>query len=502
MNSGATPLLVRGEKKRKIDNGITSLLFGIHSGSSQHARIFNLQVLLFLIDRHWLSIHHSLKLNIVDSLVQLATSDESPIQNWAFLCLAAAVHGERFLAKARDSTSSSQTFQSFQSQTAYESTTWDSIWTHSIRRVNAPTTCRAASHTAYALIYQAPGGQTVPLPSHRILSEIESLASDLEVQGPSDPYDSVCNFLSQCIKIANQDARLYRINMEDKVIGWMTDHWKTTKHRPIPQTLQDGVNLLQAVCGVTREIFLVSRSLLPVCSVAAVMTKENAEKKIREFLLSAKLPFSVKRAPVKTADSQTSSAARETNVGIGIAELMPPQARERKISAFFLRNLEIVTNEWENVNENRISITADAARQALEYALISLIFESLLVYNGIAANRHLVQTSTKLVLSATHLLNGSTWNVAEKATVLHALEPVVLLDDDDEDPESSPWEMMLPPGTGSGIKKHVFYRLADKLDVFGRHAKAQRINLLRITWQLPDVRSLVSFYLISVKISS
>jgi len=500
MNSGATPLPVKGEKKRKMDNGITSLLFGIHSESSQQACVFNLQVFLFLIDRHWLSIHHSLKLGIVDSLIQLATSDEPLIQNWAFLCLAAVVHGERFLAKAKDSTLASQSFQPSQLQTAYESSTWDSIWTHSIRRINAPSTCRAASHAAYALIFQAPRVLLIPLPSYRILAEIESLASDLEVQGPSHPYDSVCNFLSQCIKIANQDARLYRMHLEDKIIGWMTDHWKATKLRPIPQTLRDGINLLQAVCGVTRESFLISRSSLPACSITPVIIKESTEKNVREFLLSAKLPSPSQRTPVRTTDSQMPSVVREINVGVGTAELMPPQARERKISAIFLRNLELLSDEWGNVHENRISMTADVARQTIDCALLSLIFESLLVYNGIAANRHLVQTSTKLILSVTRSLHGSTWNVAEKAGILHALESLVLLDEEEEALESSAWETMLPPGTGSGIKKHVFYRLADKFEALERHGKTQRMNLLRIIWQLPDVRGLISFYLVPVEI--
>lgn len=488
MNSGSTPLPLKGEKKRKMDNGILSILFGIQSGSSQHARVFNLQAMLFLIDRHWLSIHHALKLTIVDSLVQLVTTDDTLIQSWAFLCLAAIVHGERFLAKARDSTSPSQSFQS-QSQVAYEAVTWDTIWTHSIRRVNAPATCRAASHAAYTLIFQAPGSLSISLPSQRILAEIESLASDLEVQGPSLPYDSVCNFLSQCIRLANQDARLYRIHLEDKVIGWMVDHWKiagATKIRTMPQTLRDGVNLLQTVCGLARESFLVSRSFLPVCNVAAVMTKESAEKNIREFLLSAKLPSPIERVTTMAMEGQPRSSVKEINIGSGITDLTPPQPRERKISAFFLRNVELLAEEWENIIENGSSVTADAARQTLDYAIASLAFESLLVYNGIAANRHLVQASSKLILSIIRLLQGSTWNTIEKATVLYAIEPLVLLHDSEEDLEGPTWETMLPPGTGSGIKKHVFYRLADRLVAFERPVQAKRTNLLRILWQLPD----------------
>ncbi|KXN87389.1 Serine/threonine-protein kinase TEL1 [Leucoagaricus sp. SymC.cos] len=489
MNSGSTPLPLRGDKKRKMDNGISSIIFGIQAGSSQQARVFNLQVLLFLVDRHWLAIHHSLKLTIVDFLVQLVTSDDPLIQNWAFLCLAAIVHGERFLVKARDNTSSSSQSLQSQSQAAYEATTWDSLWTHSIRRISAPVTCRAASHAAYTLIFQAPGSLSIPLPSQRILSEIELFSSDLEVQGPSHPYDSVCNFLSECIRLASQDARLYRVHLEDKVVGWMIDHWKVAgiaKVKTLPQTLQDGTKLLQAICSLSRECFLVSRSLLPTCNVTAIITKESSEKSIRDFLLSAKLPLSSKRATMKDSDHPPTSV-KEVNVGTSASDLSPPQARERKISAFFLRGIERLTEEWEVIVENRTSVTADAAKSALEHAVIALVFEALLVYNGIAANRHLVQTSAKLILNITRLLNNSTWNSLEKATVLHALEPLVLLNDDEEDLEAPTWETVLPPGASSGLKKQVFYRLADELSIPSKSSKAQRTNLLRIIWQLPDV---------------
>jgi ataxia telangiectasia mutated family protein len=451
-----------------------------------------------LIDRHWLSIHHSLKLTIVDFLVQLVASEDTLIQSWAFLSLAAIVYGERFLATARDPISTSQSLQS-QSQVVYETATWDSLWTHSIRRVNSPATCRAAAHAAYTLIFHAPGSLPISLPSQRILSEIETLASDLEVQGPSLPYDSVCNFLSQCIRLASQDARLYRIHLEDKVVGWLLDHWKivgVTKTRTLPQTLQDSVILLQTVCNLTRPSFLVSRSMLPSCDVTAVMKKESSERNIREFLLSAKLP---QRVIARPTDGNHLSSDKEINVGVNITDFTPPQPRERKISAFFLRSVELLADEWENIIDNRTSVTADAARQSLEHTIISLVFESLLVYNGIAANRHLVQASTKLISSIVRLLHGSTWNIIEKAAILYTLEPLVLLDDDEEDLEAPTWDTMLPPGASSGIKKHVFYKLADELAVLSKPSKEQRINLLRIIWQLPDVSPFAYSYFYTAK---
>ncbi|KAF9454347.1 hypothetical protein P691DRAFT_788809 [Macrolepiota fuliginosa MF-IS2] len=487
MNSGATPVPLRGEKKRKLDSGVSSLLSGSQTGPSQHARIFYLQVLLFVIDRHWLSLHHALKLQAVESLLQLVTSEDASIQTWTFLCLAAVVYAERFLARAQDVASSSQSLQS-QSQVSYETGTWDSIWTHSIRRINAPATCRAASHTAYTLIFQAHGSLTISLPSQRILSEIETFALDLEVQGPANPYDSVCNFLSQCVRLASQDARLYRLHLEDKVVGWMIDHWKVagaTKIRGVPQTLQDGINLLEAICGLARKSCLISRTLLPVCTITAAIEKESSEKSIRDFLLSAKLP-SFEQVTVQIPDN-TSLSTAEVNVGTNAADLTPPQPRERKISAFLLRSVELLITEWEGIVENHTNITADAARQSLEHALTSLVFESLLVYNGILANRHAVQASTKLITIITPLLHGSVWNLVEKATVLHALEPLILLEEE-EDLDVPRWETMLPPGPGSGIKRRIFHKLVPNLEDYSNPLKAWRTNLLRVIWQLPDAQ--------------
>jgi ataxia telangiectasia mutated family protein len=490
MNSGATPVPLRCEKKRKLDNGISSILSGIQTGSSQHARIFNLQVLLFLIDRHWLSIHLTLKHHIVDSLLQLVGSEDTPIQIWTLLCLAAVVYAERFLAKVKDVTLSSQLLES-QSQAGFETGIWDSIWTHSIRRVNSPPTCRAASHTAYTLIYQAVGSLTISLPSQRILSEIEILSSDLEVQGPAYPYDSVCNFLAQCVNLAGQDARLYRIHLEDKVVGWIVDHWKVTataKIRSMPPTLQDGVNLLEAICGFSRRSYLVSRGPLPSCDVVTALQREVSEARVRDFLLSAQLPVPLSRSPVKIQDASTPPTA-EVYVGTNTQDLSQPQARERKISAFFLRSIELLTSEWEGVVENHINVTADAAQQSLEHALTSLIFESLLVYNGVASNRHLIQASAKLISIILPLLNSSTWNYVEKATVLSALEPLILLDNMD----NSKWEVVLPPGTSSGIKRRILNEIMDKSEDPTKQLKVARTNLLRILWRMPDVSLLFNF---------
>jgi ataxia telangiectasia mutated family protein len=484
MNSGATPAPIRCEKKRKLDNGISSILSGIQAGSSQHTRIFNLQVLLFLIDRNWLSIHLTLKHHIIDSLLQLVASEDTPIQIWTLLCLAAIVYAERFLAKVKDVTLSSQLSES-QSQARFDTGVWDSVWTHSIRRVNSPPTCRAASHTAYTLIYQAVESLTISLPSQRILSEIEILSSDLEVQGPAYPYDSVCNFLAQCVNLAGQDARLYRIHLEDKVVGWIVDHWKVTataKIRSMPPTLQDGVNLLEAICGFSRRSHLISRGSLPSCDVVAALQREVSEERVRDFLLSAQLPKQRSRSHVKVQGA-VAPPTTEVYVGANAQDLIQPQARERKISAFFLRSIELLTSEWEGIIESQTYATADAAQQSLEHALTSLIYESLLVYNGVASNRHLIKASANLISTILPLLDNQAWNYVEKATVLSALEPLVLLDSMD----NSKWELVLPPGTSSGIKRRMLNEIMDKSEDPTKQLKIARTNLLRIFWRMPDV---------------
>jgi ataxia telangiectasia mutated family protein len=367
-----------------------------------------------------------------------------------------------------------------------------------MRRANVPAVCRAACHTAHTLLSishsHTPTKSYAPskrlLTSHRVLVEIETLAKDLDVQGPPFPYDSVCLFLAGCLRVASQDVRLYRMQLEEKVVGWLMDCWRIGEARSAEApdrtrmplyTIKDTLVLLQSICGFPRRCDLVCRVLLPECLIVEIMENEWKTKVIQDFLLSAKLPgfrrpsnhhgdtVSILRGPADAAD----------------VDLAQPRGRERRVSAFMLKSLDALIAEWESIKETKTHPSAEKARRSLDTAVIGLSFESFLVCNGIKATRRVVQCACKLVGLVTPLLMDSRWTAEEKALVLLGLEP--LTRNGEAESNEDKWEAMVIPDEGTGIKKQTLKALLSDVASGTSVAQTLRREFQRIIWQNVDV---------------
>jgi len=108
----------------------------------------------------------------------------------------------------------------------------------------------------------------------------------------------------------------------------------------------------------------------------------------------------------------------------------------------------------------------------------------LLMCNGTNNNRRVTQSAAKLVVSVTRALKEAPWTTAEKALVALGLDPLVFIEDEDE---TVPWQVMLLPNKGTGIRKHVLHRLASRGIMEQERRKAMRIDFLRVLWQISDV---------------
>ena len=358
---------------------------------------------------------------------------------------------------------------------------WDSIWSHAIRRVNVPSVSRAACHAAHVLLSlttQWDGPTRLPLTSQRILSEIETLAKDIDVQGPLYPYDSVCKFLAHCLKVASQDVRLYRMHLEEKVLSWLVDNWKMASigrgRMPLHQ-MTDIILLLENVCGFNRKSDFISQFLLPDTLIVHTLVEEERTRPLRDFLLHAKVP--------RFGEPMVNSYG-QAPAGLPDGELVQPQACERKISAFFYRSLESLNLEWKATKEDYARLTAEMARRSLDFAVAALSFEALLICNGTNCDRRVTQSAAKLVTSVTRALKEAPWTTTEKALVTLGLDPLVYIEREDE---TVPWQVMLPPNSGTGIKKHVLHRLTSRGIMERERRKAMRMDFLRVLWQIGDV---------------
>ena len=485
IHSTATPGSSRSHAKRtKLENPISTLLHSIHTQTSSNTRCYHLQTLLFFIEQYWSHIHYSFKEEVITILLQHVTSDDGVVQSWIFLNFAAIAYSEGSAAARKPSSNKIDS-------PMLTSTIWDPIWTHAIRRANVPTVCRSACHAGHTFLvslYNQTGLSRTLLSSHHVLLEIETLAKDMDVQGPAYPYDSVCMFLSQCLSIASQDVRLYRMQLEDKVLSWLIDSWKmsgTERTKFSSHGIKDIFILLGTVCGLSRRVDLPVQLSLPRCKIVDSVIEEHEGKVIRDFLLYAKLPsFQQKLNGGRSTSTIDSQAASVTDL-----QFVAPRGRERKISAFFLKSLESSISEWETLQDN---ITAEMSRRTLDLAIAAITFETLLMFNGTVSNRQVLQKAAKVISIVTPLLNENRWTVAEKSLVLSALESIV--DNAGYSYSKRNWETLSRPGTKSGIQEKILSSLAPDRISDGGARSTQRISFLRLIWQNAEVNRCVFFY--------
>ncbi|KAJ7066636.1 hypothetical protein C8F01DRAFT_981361 [Mycena amicta] len=408
---------------------ITSLLTSLDSATQSHVRVYRLQTLLFIISRHWSALHDDLQTTVFVALKKCITSTDQLVQSWALMCIAAITHADTRTGNVppiRD---------------------WDMIWAHALRRTNVPNVARAACHAAYVMLlcFQSRlPSQRIALTSQNVLLEIEALAKDLDVQGPPFPYDSVCAFISQALKMASQDVRLHRKQFEDKTLSWLSDCW--TPQRTGGTNLyavRDIMLLLESICGISRRSDLFSRIVLPECLIATTLIEEERTRIIREYLLDANLPG----LPQTHHPSSNELTSDDKRNGDEPAEESP---RERRISAFLTKSLEALASELGIMAQSSVLPTADKSRAALDWAVIGLSFQSLLALNGTRSNRRALQAACKLMLVVIPLLRDSRWKEPEQASVLLALEPLTSTGAIEDDGAFS--AAFSPPDLGSGIK--------------------------------------------------
>ena len=465
------PNLIKREGKRaKFDSPISSLLHAIQLKSSPAVRAYHLQILLFFIDRHWDILHESLQQSVLSHLLQFISFDDSLIQSWTFLCLAAIAESQ-VSSGALTPLSPLATPQ-----------TWDPIWTHAVRRADVPIVSRSACHVAYTLLLHSKHLLT----TQRVLLEIEAFAKDMDVQGPPFPYDSVCAFVSLCLQIANQDMRLYRMRIEDKVLSWLADCYGLHAVRDlrggsgsgksrISQPMASDVTLvLSSACSLQKRTSLPCRGLLPESNIVSVVKEENQSLVIRDFLLRAQLPTFT---PLSTKSQLPHHLSLATSPVVKVGDLVSPGSRERKASSILLKVLEAI-----DVTNGSNSLNAERARSILDFSVAALSFEGLLILNGIMSNRRVLHAACKAAAGIAHIFASNKWTLEEKALVLLGFDPLVRIA---EDGDAGPLLALLPPHSGAGIRQGVLHRLISvDSDKDPSHPSCE---LQRVIWQIPEV---------------
>ncbi|EAU90455.2 atypical/PIKK/ATM protein kinase [Coprinopsis cinerea okayama7 len=443
----ATPCTSQRKDKRfRLQNPVSTLLHNIETQILTVPRCYHLQVLLFFVDRHWSIVHDTLKRQIMDTLIQVQNLEDPDVQSWILLNYAAIAYAESHWAGANvDALISSQ------APDVLDAKVWDTILQSVVRRINTAAVCRAASHATHSLLislyrYTPPSGH-IFLSSPRVLQEIEIICKDINIEGPHAPYDSVCMLLIECLKIASQDVRLYRLHMEDKVLEWLKNSWVITGYEKTagPHPVNDLILLLATICGISKPIGLVIRTSLPSCPIVTAMQKESQLQSIRNFMLYAQLPS-------YKPSEQSKSVSFPTSVEPGVepADISPlsssrrsPNAREGRVLSFLERMIKALKLHWQSTPNPTIEV----ARRTLDFAVIAIVFQTMLSVNSVITGKEVLKVGAEvlnLVVNPSAMgPNGNAkWTLAERATLCEGLEPLVWTSDP---PVETGWEAVAQP---------------------------------------------------------
>lgn len=464
-----------GGKRVKLEDPVSALLSSIQKETNVDPRTYRLQCLLFLIDRHWSLFHSKLQERVIATLLQFIHYDDAIVQSWTFLCLSAVAYA--------CATTGGPEPRHLHSSTS-DSGPWDAIWAHAVRRSNVPRVCRAACHVAHTLLLHA---KTLLSPN-KVLIEIETFAKDLNIQGPSFPHDSVCSFLVTCMRVANQDVRLYRLQLEEKVLAWLADSWRPTKtwsKRTMPaHTVSDILGLLGAVCNVSQLPYPVCEMILPDCPIAEAMSEENSTSVIRDLVLYAQLPPFHTHSLGDVVQEVSSPPLLPPTSTERDHELAPAGSRERRISAFLVKYLEEFSQDVDG-DKTLGKHTVERIRVTLDFATSALCFESLLAVSGIMPNRRVIQAACKSIGSCLAVITESRWTWNERLFILASLDPLFLSESSWTEDES--WELILPAGAETGIRQDALRRLSRGLDTDSRSKTQARREVQKALFNNSDV---------------
>lgn len=454
-------------KRTKLENPVATLLQGLRR-KDDRSRHLTLQKLLFLIDRHWMTIHLELQKEVIDTLLQLVTADDVMIQNWVFCCFAAIV----FV----DSTPSSDT-----------SVNWDGIWSHAVRRTNVPLISRTACHSALMLLLSA------KVPQIRVHAEIGAIIQDINVQGPPAPYDSVCAFLARCVEIAAHDTRLYRMHLDDKILSWFIESWSiaskvsristNVKQSHLDQySLSDLLLLLERACGFDTGSSIHCQIHLPRHPLVDFIQGQIDYEVMREFILNSCFSNEEKKSGCRANEPERKLSQLS-------GELVQPDLRVRKVSAFLLKGIEGILADWHNNIDDNSRPSTDSIRHLLDVAVLAICYESLLLLNGISNNRRAVIAACKLISAVSARLRDWFWTPEELAVLLSSLSPLVLRDISVSEPGK--WEAFVEPGPYTGVRSGEVKKKGPADDNNQSH-NAITNGLQKIIWQSADVSGISS----------
>jgi serine-protein kinase ATM len=279
---------------------------------------------------------------------------------------------------------------------------------------------------------------------------------------------------------------LYHLKLEDKVVSWLPEVWRNaTDLRGRSRTRQFGplyhlpssLSLLETVCGLQHRCLLLEVTILPDCAVVDTLEQYDNTAVIRDFLLHAHLP------DLSESQVQASAGGASVNVPTTDSFMVASSGRERRTTALLLKIIEAASEELDEGRETKSILLAEEGQKYISLAVVVMAFSANLLNNGVRANRRMFQLACRILSRVVQSMTTSHWSADEKASAISVLAPLILTHDDDK---MVPWESIVLPSVGTGIKREALTQLLPRLHQVRRNdAGGWRRHL----WQDTDVSS-------------
>lgn len=428
----------------------------LHSGESQAKaqarRSWNLQVLAFIIGQHGDCLSRTALQAISSQLKTLLKDPDAQIQNWTMIAAA-----ELSLSHSADTLSEQLT----------------QCWTLIIRKINQPVHSRTAALAGMALL------QSGQIPNGVLLADLSVIFGELELSAPAFPWDSVCQFFAEALQLCSKDVVLARKPFGSKLLAWLFNTWNPTHgitkgfQSRIRVQEQDVTCTYQLICGVVDTESLLEFStdsfILPGSPAVEQMLHEQEVAPVVDFLFKARLTTPANQTGGVT---QKGEACKTSGLEVTHSNMRAATALEVRIDRYFCETLSLLCDEWaahEQDVETKMAATAtvEQTRRSLDIAVLALLFEGTLHANAVRSNSQLTTLAHRLLQQCAETLGQTNrWSMAERASLLSALEPVTT------GPVATPWRGVrhllnreLVPGERSGLRRDLLDRSPPSSDV-------------------------------------
>ncbi|GAA5846422.1 hypothetical protein JCM9279_001368 [Rhodotorula babjevae] len=474
-------------KRRKVEDPLSVLLDSLSDPAvAASAVILRLQVILFLVDRHWAALDPEACQRIYSALMHLLPHSDANVERWAFVAVAAVAHAGLPLEHAAGSTPPTRRKR----DKAPSSSPWDPLWLLVQRKLSTPEVCRSAAHVGNVLLAHDRVGPA------SLADSIEAFARNVDVQGGANfPSDAVCLFFEWTLAIAASDARLVRLHLADKVLAWLTTSWSALDgvarahsfghSRPHADPLSVGglASLVARLSGISSVPTVAHDSVVPDCAIASMALELGETARIRDYL-EARVPAydrggGPKRSVAAGAPPPWRSPSSYDAGGGAPADL--EQSTPRKVSGWLVRTLKGLLDGAGALSWTSMPVVE--ARRCLDLAALAFVVEGVYTMHRIPSTRSALGPARDLLTNLAPTLTLNKWQPAERALLVGALSPILVAFPHRPAVE---YPVLLDPGIASGVPRHLLP--VRKRDSTALDLDSPEMELLRSIWKNDDAR--------------